>query len=256
MVASDLGILAHERAAVVLDRVRLSTLNGLGAGAIQEGTTLTITDSWIRDPRIISETLRAQALELGLGASGSADRFLATGCRGACILVTDAATTLTLGDATITDVTEGLDERNGRALQAQSGALVMGERVAVARAREVAMLVADAELRVADLTITDTRETACAPTCDSAGIGLGAYIGGVATVTRFRIADNVLAGVQVAEDGAMDLADGVISGHLVGANVQVAGYDVARLSVRVRYESNGTNLDSTELPVPPPTLGL
>ena len=64
------------------------------------------------------------------------------------------------------------------------------------------------------------------------------------------------AGAQLAEDGVMDLSDGVISGHPIGVNVQVDGFDLDRLQTRVDYEDNVTNLDSTALPVPPAALGF
>jgi hypothetical protein len=56
--------------------------------------------------------------------------------------------------------------------------------------------------------------------------------------------------VQLALDGSIDLSDGEVSGALVGACVQVPGYDIARLQDRVLYRDNGTNLDVTTLPIP------
>ncbi len=62
-----------------------------------------------------------------------------------------------------------------------------------------------------------------------------------------------LVGVQVARDGAVDLADGVVTGNPVGVNVQEPSYDISRVMTRVRYVDNGTNLDASELPTPDPT---
>jgi hypothetical protein len=77
-------------------------------------------------------------------------------------------------------------------------------------------------------------------------------MGGRIRARRFIFANNVLAGVQVAAGGQVDLDDGEIRGSPIGANVQDSGYDVSRLSRSVRYTDNGTNLDSTSLPVPMP----
>ena len=55
---------------------------------------------------------------------------------------------------------------------------------------------------------------------------------------------------MIEQTPGLDLAEGVISGAAIGACVQSDGYDLGRLSVE--YRDNGTNLDTTELPVPPP----
>ncbi len=106
-------------------------------------------------------------------------------------------------------------------------------------------------LDLEDVVIRTTIETACAPDgCNPAGIGLGAYELAAVSVRRFLIEDNVLAGVQVANDGSLDLSEGIVRGSPIGASVDVDGYDFDRLSDGVRYEDNGTNLDSSSLPVP------
>ena len=61
------------------------------------------------------------------------------------------------------------------------------------------------------------------------------------------------SGVHVV-DSEVDLSSGEVRENLIGACVQAAGYDVARLTDDVRYIENGTNLDSVELPVPDPTV--
>jgi hypothetical protein len=255
MLEDDLGIIALGGVTATLERVRLENVHSLAAGAVQDGTTLTVSDVWVRDPELGADSGRAEALELGLGATGIFDRVRADGCRGACVLITDTFTTVSARDLQITEVMGGIDGSNGRALQVQSSARLDGERIAISGAREIALVAAGGDLDLEDLAITGTLETDCAPACPPGGIGLGAYETGTATITRFRIADGALAGVQVAVDGAIDLSDGFITGHPIGANVQVEGFDVARLQSRVVYD-NDINLDATALPVPEPTLGL
>ena len=82
---------------------------------------------------------------------------------------------------------------------------------------------------------------------------MGAYEQGRLEVERFRVTRAALVGVQVSRDGAMDLHDGEIAENPVGANVQVPDYDFSRLTDRVFYRDNGTNLDSSTLFVPEPT---
>jgi len=252
----DVGVLAAGGAVVSIERVLLDQLHTVAVGALQAGTSLSLTDAWIRDPGVGPLAGRAEAVEMGLGATGTFERIVATGCRGACVLLTDAETTAVMRDTTIASVEAGIGGGGGRALQIQSAARLEGERVVITEAREIAVVTAEGDLELADVVIENTRPAACAPECQSAGIGVGAYLGGIATLTRFRITDGALAGAQVAADGAMDLSDGIIAGHPVGVNVQVSGFDLARLSTRVEFEDNESNLDATDLPVPPPTLGL
>ena len=90
------------------------------------------------------------------------------------------------------------------------------------------------------------------PSCSNGGIAIGAYLGGAIDLRGFQIARAALCGVHVAEDGSLDLHDGAVSDSAIGACVQVDGYDLSRLTDGVRFESNGTNLETTMLPIPTP----
>ena len=120
--------------------------------------------------------------------------------------------------------------------------------------------------------VRDTLERACAhdsPPCPGvAGTGLGSYGGGHLAASRFLVTRNALCGVQLAHGGdgtggrypegeTMDLHDGDISFNGVcGANVQTEGFDIRRLTDRVWYHDNPTELDMSELPVPGITVGM
>ena len=52
---------------------------------------------------------------------------------------------------------------------------------------------------------------------------------------------------------SLDAMNGLVTRAEIGACVQVPGYDLARISTDVEYRDNGSNLDTTTLPVPPPT---
>jgi hypothetical protein len=141
----------------------------------------------------------------------------------------------------------------------QTGAVATVERALVRDNREVAVVAASPStmLTLFDLVVERTAARACAPAaCPEAGIGVGSYLGASLRVERFRISDNHLIGLQVAEDGEMDLANGLVSGHPVGVNVQVEGYDVMRLSNGVVFRDNETNLDARSLPVPDPMASI
>jgi hypothetical protein len=89
------------------------------------------------------------------------------------------------------------------------------------------------------------------------GIGVGAYGGWSLRMTRFRIADNGLIGVQIAEAdnadgfGMMDLSNGLIERNPVGINVQDPEYDYERLLDEVSLVGNDQTIVGDTLPVPP-----
>ncbi|MCB9617927.1 MAG: hypothetical protein H6724_00590 [Sandaracinus sp.] len=135
------------------------------------------------------------------------------------------------------------------------------ERALVEDTFEVAIDVRGGDLTLADVTIRRARERPCAvDTCPEApgGIGLGAYFDATVRAENLVVDGADLCGVQLAFDGAIDLIGGTIRGATVGACVQVDGYDVRRLAGGVRYEDNGTNVETTSHAVPeappPPTL--
>ena len=59
----------------------------------------------------------------------------------------------------------------------------------------------------------------------------------------FTIEGAPLCGVQVADGGRLDLADGVVRGSTIGACVQTPDFDLARITTGVVYEENGINVD-------------
>jgi len=67
---------------------------------------------------------------------------------------------------------------------------------------------------------------------------------------RFVIARSPLCGVLIARDGTAALHQGSVVENAIGACVQREGFDVAGISDAVVYRDNGTNLQTTELPVP------
>lgn len=94
--------------------------------------------------------------------------------------------------------------------------------------------------------------------CRSAtgGFGLGAEESGTMDLKDFSSTDNALVGVLVAANGQLDLHHGVVSGNPIGANVQVDGYDLARLQDNTIYIDNDRNLDQAILPLPEPVEGI
>jgi hypothetical protein len=200
-----------------------------------------------------------RGLELGNGARIVMSRVVMASINDLAFLVYGEGTTLGLGDVRVEDVESDPVGRFGRCLHAQQGAAVTTDRTRFTRCREAAVTASHgASVRMRDAVVDHILPLGCT-TADcplaQAGIGFVALEGdGAIDVERFSISETALTGVQVIAGGGIDLRDGTIRNNPVGINVQVEGYDLARLMDRVVFEDNGMNLDTSELPVPAATV--
>ncbi len=103
-----------------------------------------------------------------------------------------------------------------------------------------------------DIVIRTTKRRDCmAVRCaEEGGVGLVSYYDASVHLESFLLTDNDIAGAQLGEGGELDLVDGVVSNQPIGVSIQTPGYDFGRLTDSVRYEDNGSNLDTNDLPVP------
>jgi hypothetical protein len=239
-----------ELARVAIERVGDSGIACVGPDASCSAEDVTITDVaaaptghfgrgvYAQDASLdLSRASIRRATEVGLAAQGELSVARAT-------------------DIVVRDTRSGAEGHFGRGILASVSATVEIERAVLEGNREVgAGAFVGGQLRLTDVVVRNTQVRSCAEdVCEGlgAGIGIAAIAGGVVSVQGFVVEDNALIGLQIARDGAMDATDGVVRGNPVGANVQVPGYDVARISDGVRYEDNGRRLDATELYVPSP----
>jgi len=164
---------------------------------------------------------------------------------------------LDLTDLTIRDtLPEAEGGRGGRGIAYQQGAEGRVTRVLIDNSYEVGFGVADGAgfVTVTDMVVRNVRPQSCAQTtCPGEDFGVGVLVANSSmTMSRFLVEDADLCGIQLAVMGQLDLDHGTVRGSTIGACVQVPGYDFGRLTTDVRYVDNGTNLDTTDLPVPPP----
>jgi hypothetical protein len=256
MAVQDHGLVVEQPEAVFALHGAYVTGTSIGVAATV-GASLTLTDLVVEDTTARGtgdEGLAVLAVE---GASVTVERARLSRTRYVATAVTTDSH-LDLTDVRIEDVAPR-DEalmygpgRFGRALGMIGGSARLS-RVDVARAHELAIAVmVGGALEASDLRITETLPRACAADAcagEPGGVGLGVYHGSTASLERFDIGHSALAAVQITE-GELDLRDGVIHDNPIGLNVQIADYDLSRLSSGVRFERNGTNLDSQDLPVP------
>ena len=91
---------------------------------------------------------------------------------------------------------------------------------------------------------------------EGAGIGVWSHENGRIRMQFFAVEESDLCGVLIGPNGSIDLAHGLVARNAIGACVQVAGYDVGRLTLDVHYVDNTTTLESASLSVPEPVDSL
>ncbi|MBW2464850.1 MAG: hypothetical protein JRH11_24585, partial [Deltaproteobacteria bacterium] len=162
----------------------------------------------------------------------------------------------TLTDLHVHDVSPRvLDGTAGRGVSVQSGSTLTLTRAKVERVIEfgLAAIGAGTTISATDLVVTEVTPQVCdGPLCMAApgGHGIGSYWGAQVTAMRFAVSNVSLCGVQIADEATMSLTDGEVRGAPIGACLQSDAQDVMDLQQRVHYVDNGSNLETTTLPVP------
>ena len=226
------------------------------------GPTVVVSQASLRASDLaIHETLTDSAqtggwgIALVSGATATLERVLVANAFTAGVLISAPMTSLTVSDLDISDVLppplEGGLYGNGMVI---ADATVSGSRIRIRRTTDVAVLVdSTSAQRVGfrSLSIRDTHFT-CMGRLECKGrlaTGLSVVGASQVQVNGFSISYGGI-GIEVAESAGLDLRDGDISHHQVGANVITPGYDVERLSQGVTYRDNTTQLTSLDVPLP------
>ena len=241
---------------LTLERVSISRLRG-GGIIVAVGARLDARDVVVRDTVSATTGNAGHGIEVADGATASLERVLVDRATAVAFLVDGRETVVDATDLVVTATHGDRVGTFGRAIQVQSGGVMTLLRAELRDNREAAVVVSRLRslLTAEHLHVTGTQQRRCAEeggTCAAAGIGIGVYEQGAANVERVHISDSFITGIQIASDGSLDLANGVVENNPVGANVQVDGYDLSRLTANVIYRDNGVNLDAQELPVPDP----
>jgi hypothetical protein len=254
------GLDVGSGASVELTRVLFERNRDVAVFAHEPETIVTLTDVVVRHTlgQAYDDT-RGLGLLVEVQAEVQAERVDLEDNQDTGILVRGAATTLWAADVAVRDTRGDPEYRDrGVGLEANSGAVVDLTRARFERNRSAAVIAFDADttMLLTEIAIIDTLFRDCAvDVCADASGGLGVVAMGRAAIDlrRFVVATSALCGVQVADDGSLDLHEGEIRGNPIGANVQVPDYDFGRLSDGVVYHDNLLNLDATEIPVPTPS---
>ncbi len=259
---SGMGIDARSGVSVALERVWIHGNKQDGIRTI-EGSGVTATDVVVSDTE--TETFfgtEGYGIAVATGAAVESLRVAVLRNRGAGIVVADEGSALRGSDLRV--VSTGPSQRGGTSFDDGYGIQIYHrgsvdlERLVALRNRRAGIAVFDASGTLRHLAVEGTLERACArDECagEGGGTGVASLDGASVDVQVFRSVGNALCGVHVARDGQLDLRDGEVSGNVVGANVQIEGYDLDRLRDGVIYRDNVRELDSASLPVPEPIGG-
>jgi len=246
-------------------RVRFERSRAAGVVAAGGGAMLALSDVVVSDTRADEATGGyGRGLNAQMGASLSLSRGVVEQSLELGLYAGSEGTTVVLEDVVVCDTaSQETDGRWGRGLNVGSGASLSGRRLLLERNHELSVFAdgAGTTVSLSEVVIRDTGVNACASTScpgNGGGMGLGAFEGAAITADHFEVARAAVCGVYLATGGAMDLSEGLVSECVVGACVQVSGYDFERLTGggTVLYADNETNLDSTTLPVPEPSAPI
>lgn len=252
------GLHVQEGGLVQLSRVDVRESIGFGvimysAGTLGRLTDLVVADTQPWEREAFEGTTFGRGIDIQQSASLELERAIIENNRETAVVVSPNST-LAMNDMVIRGtLPNDFSRLGGHALDIHPGGRATGQRILLEGNREIGVFATGEFTTVSfeDIVIRGTMETACAVDgCPPGGIGVGAYGFAAVTLSRFTLEGNVLAGVHLASSGDISLSDGTVRSSLIGASVEVVGYDLERLSNRVRYEDNGTNLDSVALPVP------
>jgi hypothetical protein len=247
------GLVARGGAVVTLTRVTSSGNRTAGILVTDESTMVTATDVVVADTRAQEAD---GALGLGLavqsGASAGWTRGVSVRNRTTGVLVDESSWT---GNDVVVAETATRESTGdfGYGLVCSGAAQVDLVRARIESSHGIGLAAIEASSRIGaqDLLVTGTLEPDCAADgCPAIGTGIGAYEDATIAVTSFRSSDHAVAGVQLANGGAIDLHEGEVSRNPIGANVQTADFDSIRLQDGVRYVDNGVDLDTSASPLP------
>jgi hypothetical protein len=237
------------------ERLLIARNRDVGFVLIGEGAEATLTDVVIEgtEPRSV-DAMNGRGLIAHTGVTLEATRLLVADNRDVGIGIASEGTTATFSDVHVRGTRpREEDGAYGYGVSAQLAAAVTATRLRIDGSHEMGLLATSgATIDARELVVDVTRTSACM--CERI-FGYGAaVVGATLTLTDFEIRDAETCGLFLTGDAtapaAVDAQSGSVEGSAIGACVQMDGYDLDRLTQDVEYRDNGTNLDSTMLPVP------
>ncbi|MBW2463807.1 MAG: hypothetical protein JRH11_19310 [Deltaproteobacteria bacterium] len=236
--------------------VRVTVEDAHEGGVVAVGApSLVLADATIRRTRALGDGMFGRAIVVQR-SNAELTRVHVDEYDDIGVYVGEAEATVSLNDVFIEQgVGQPSDGLHGEGILVHDDGVLRGARVSVEGAREAGVLSGrGAVIELSALEVRGTLPRRCASsTCADSPMGFGlAAVDGALIVVDFASVDSSLCGLFISGTGTMDLAMGRVAGAEIGACLQAADFDVARITDGVAYEDNATNLSATTLPVPTP----
>ncbi len=257
------GIDAQLGAHVALSRVIADDNRYFGIILYDADTSVAVSDVLVRGTRErASDGTGGGGIGVAEGAHLVLSRALVEDSRANGIIVSDLGSTLEATQLIVRDtLPQSADGTLGVGLAAQDGARAVVTGARVERSHFLGMgSLAGASVVLRDVVVSAVGPSACpAHACagETGGFGLVAIFGGTLDAAQFVVEGATLCGVMVGRSNpamppptALDLESGVIDRSMIGACVQVDGYDTTRLQHGVEYRDVGVPLRATSYEIP------
>jgi hypothetical protein len=258
--SGGLGLQVIEGASAAVESALVQGNRAVGVFVTGENATLELRDA------VVSGTLSQESdgafgrgLSVEDGSVAMVERVVVEENRDIGVYAGNPNTMLDLRDAVVRDtLSREVDDTGGRGLTLELGAAAVVERAVLQRNREVGMFAFGSEtgLQLRNVVVSETQPPMCAPSCSSGpnyGAGLVSLVDAQLTATAFVLDTNDLCGVLLAEEGEVDLDNGLVSDHVTAVCLQVPGFDTGRLRSDVQYVGNDRLIEAMDLVLPTPS---
>ncbi len=246
------GLVVARGAAATVRRARLERNRYTGLAAGTPGTVVDAEDVVIRDTRAEGKSKASSGLAVQDGTTLSLKRALVEQSQllglqiiGGEVVAEDLVVRDTRGESGNGPVGRGAHVQGGGKLRVTRGTFE-GNREA-----GIAAINAGTDVTLTDVVVRDTQKRACVPQCpDEGGSGVAALGSAHVSASHFSISGNVTCGVELGDQGTMDLADGIVATNAIGVCVATEGFDVSRISSNVHFVENQTKVSGGFVPLP------
>lgn len=197
------GLLVRGGSEVVLEDVVVRDAVGEGVRVTDSGSVVSLTRSVIRDVRSQTSGGRGRGLSAeGGGVARVIDSAL-VGCREAAVIAVGEGARIELTGTVITDTAASASGLGGHGLAAVTGGQISGERIAIVRSADIAVL----SYRAPSRLILDQLYVA-----GSGGGGVRVEEGGSGVLSHFVLLDSVATGILVDDaTSTASVSDGWIA---------------------------------------------
>ncbi len=246
------GINVQDGASLTLTRALVEANHE--TGIFVDGSAIALTDVRVADTQLRADGYGGRGINAQLSSTVTVARVAVDGSHEVGVLLAGGSS-LEGEDLHVSDTREstapGGDGR-GMSIQLSDATL---RRVSVRDSHGLGIFVYGvSHLEASAIVVEDTVAADCSiTTCTGTlahGHGVGVYGDASADLSDLLIQRSAVCGIHIGEGAEVDLANGVIRENAIGACVQNADLDLARLQHDVAYDDNGTNLEATRLPVP------